>query len=186
MKMNADAKVENLYSVEGQAEIVNGRIVRLPFHTFQIARAIGELKVSLRDYSAKDKRKGHVLGSTVAFVVDLPHRKAFCPDVAYFLGGDPWSMKFPEGAPLFAAEFRDPEDYGPAAEKAMAAKRADYFAAGTRAIWDVDLQSEDVVRVYRASDPDHPTIFHRGELAEAEPAVLGWSMPVDDLFPDED
>jgi len=24
--------------------------------------------------------------------------------------------------------------------------------------------------------------FHRGEIADAEPAVPGWSMPVDDLF----
>ena len=65
----------------------------------------------------------------------------------------------------------------------MAAKRADYFAAGTRVVWDVDLLGEAVVRVYRASAPEASTTYARGQVAEAEPAVPGWSMPVDDLFP---
>jgi hypothetical protein len=38
------------------------------------------------------------------------------------------------------------------------------------------------VRVYRASEPDLPTIYRRGEVAEAEPAVPGWTFRVDDLF----
>jgi Uma2 family endonuclease len=91
-------------------------------------------------------------------------------------------MKFLVGAPIFAAEVRSENDYGPAAERKMAAKRADYFAAGTLVVWDVDLLSEDAVRVYRASDPDRPTIYRRGDIAEAEPAVPGWRMPVNDLF----
>ena len=41
---------------------------------------------------------------------------------------------------------------------------------------------EEVVRVYRASDPATPTVYHKGDRTEAEPAVPGWSMPVDDLF----
>jgi hypothetical protein len=49
-------------------------------------------------------------------------------------------------------------------------------------VWDVDLLSDDVVRVYRASNPHTPKVYRRGELAEAKPAVPGWTMPVDDLF----
>ena len=64
-------------------------------------------------------------------------------------------------------------------------KRADYFAAGTLVGWDVDVLKEQVVRVYRANEPTGPTTDRRGELAEAEPAVPGWSMPVTDLFPPE-
>ena len=37
----------------------------------------------------------------------------------------------------------------------------------------------DVVRVYRVTEP---AIYRRGEIAEAEPAVPGWKMPVDELF----
>ena len=43
---------------------------------------------------------------------------------------------------------------------------------------------EDVIRVYRSSDPDKPAIYRRGEIAEAEPAVPGWRMAVDELFPE--
>ena len=52
-------------------------------------------------------------------------------------------------------------------------------------VWDVDLLSEDVVKSYRVSDSE-PQVFRRGDSADAEPAVPGWSMAVDDLFPDED
>jgi Uma2 family endonuclease len=64
----------------------------------------------------------------------------------------------------------------------MAAKRADYFATGTKVVWDVDLLGDDVVRVYRATDPQQATVYRRGELAEAEPAVPGWTMNVNELF----
>jgi hypothetical protein len=67
-------------------------------------------------------------------------------------------MKFLEGAPVFAVEVRSESDYGPRAGRAMAAKRADYFAADAR-VWDVDLLSDDVVRVYRASDPERATFI---------------------------
>lgn len=91
-------------------------------------------------------------------------------------------MKFLEGAPAFAAEIRGENDYGKEAEAEMAAKRVDYFTAGTLVVWDVDLLSEDVVRVYRAADPNAPKVYRRGEVAEAEPAVPGWRMSVDELF----
>ena len=111
----------------------------------------------------------------------LPHREAFSPDAAYHIG-QRTGMRFLEGVPIFAVEVRSEYDYGPAAEREMAAKRADYFACGTLVVWDVDLQSEDVVKVYRASDPDNPTIYRCGDIAEAEPAVPGWRMPVNELF----
>lgn len=91
-----------------------------------------------------------------------------------------------EGAPVFAAEVRSKEDYGPAAEQAMAAKRADYFAAGTLVVWDVDVLREGWVRVFRASAPGQPRTYGRGETAEAEPALPGWRFSVDELSPPED
>jgi len=88
---------------------------------------------------------------------------------------------FVDGAPAFAVEVRSKDDFGAAAEREMAARRADYFSAGTPVVWDVDMLQEHVVRVYRASEPATPTIYRSGERAEAEPAVPGWSMAVDDL-----
>ncbi len=84
---------------------------------------------------------------------------------------------------MFAVEVRSDGDYGLAAERAMAAKRAAYFAAGTPVVWDVDVLEEQLIRVYRASDSATPTVYRRGNIAQAEPALPGWSMPVDDLFP---
>jgi Uma2 family endonuclease len=91
-------------------------------------------------------------------------------------------VKFLEGAPIFAVEVRSESDYGPDGRARNSAKRADYFAAGTLVVWDVDLLSPDVVRVYRVDNPITPTIYRRGEMAEAEPALPGWTMPVDRLF----
>ena len=64
----------------------------------------------------------------------------------------------------------------------MARKRADYFAAGTVVVWDVDVLEQERVISYRADKPDAPSVFNRGEVADAEPALPAWSMPVDDLF----
>src|SRR5919199_975393 len=57
-----------------------------------------------------------------------------------------------------------------------------YFEAGTQIVWDVDLQSEAVVQKYTADNPHLRTVFRRGEVADAEPAVPGWRLAVDNLF----
>lgn len=185
MRAKTEATLEDLYHVpeNGKAELVNGEIIFMSPTGFLPGYTAGEIFVSLRAY-ARRREAGYAVGDNVGFVVNLPNRRSFSPDAAFFIeqSGKP-SMKFIEGAPLFAVEVRSEGDYGSAAEREMADKRADYFAAGTLVVWDVDLLNEDVVRVYRASDPGSPVIYRRGEIAEAEPAVPGWFMPVDDLFP---
>src|SRR5579872_929062 len=175
------AMIDDLYRVDGKAELVGGEIVHMAPTGEEPGFAGDEVFVSLRDYS-KRTGQGRAVGDNKAFRVDLPARGSFSPDAAFHIG-KLTGMKFYEGAPVFAVEVRSEGDYGPTAEHAMAAKRADYFAAGTQVVWDVDLQApEFVVNVYRATDPDRPTRYRRGEIAEAEPAVPGWTMPVDDLF----
>jgi Uma2 family endonuclease len=176
-----DATIEDLYKVEGKAELVNGEIILMSPTGILPGYAGDEIFSSLRDYS-KRRKFGRAVGDNKAFVVDLPHRKSFSPDAAFHVGRET-GMRFYESAPVFAVEVRSDGDYGPRAERRMAAKRADYFSAGTLVVWDVDLLSDDVVRVYRSTDLEKAVIFRRGEIAEAEPAVPGWAMPVDDLFP---
>src|SRR5919199_6251693 len=182
MHTRTAASIEDLYQApdNGKAELVNGELVLMSPTGAAPGYAGDEIFASLREYARRTK-KGRAVGDNKAFIVDLPHRKSFSPDAAYYTG-KPAGMKFFEGAPVFAAEVRSENDYGPAAEREMARKRADYFAAGTLVVWDVDLLSDAVVRVYHASDPETPTVYRRGEQAEAEPAVPGWTLPVDDLF----
>ena len=179
MSTKVEATIDDLYKVEGKAELVNGEIVEMSPTGGLPNYAAQEISFSLREYS-KRRKKGYAVGDNAAFVVNLPNRKSFSPDAAFYVGDI--TMKFFEGAPVFAVEVRSESDYGPKAERDMAKKRADYFTAGTQVVWDVDLQSDDVVKVYRSSDPNSPKIYRRGEMAEAEPAVPGWTMAVDDLF----
>ncbi len=180
MSTKTQATIADLYRVKDKAELVDEKIVHMGPTGWKPEYASGEIAVSLRDH-ARRTGNGRAVTDNAGFRVNLPHRQSFSPDAAYWTRADP-GMRFFDGAPVFTAEVRSEDDYGPAAERAMAAKRADDFAAGTLVVWDVDLLSEDVVRVYRSSDPENPTLYRRGDLAEAEPAVPGWQMPVDDLF----
>jgi Uma2 family endonuclease len=123
-------------------------------------------------------------GDGIGYAVpELPSgRESFSPDASYYDGPRPANrMRFIAGPPTFAAEVRSENDYGPAAEADLAAKRADYFAAGTLVVWDVDPRAATVT-VYRAAAPASPVTYRRGDTAEAEPAVPGWRLAVDDLF----
>jgi Uma2 family endonuclease len=176
------ATIEDLYHVpeHGKAEIVNGKLVLMPPTGDLPNSAAGEIFASLREYARRTKR-GRAYTDNIGFLVSLPHRQSFSPDAAFYTGPRTGG-KFLQGAPIFAVEVRSESDYGPAAERDMAAKRRDYFAAGTLVVWDVDVLKDEVVRVYRAQDPDNPAVYCRGEVAEAEPALPDWTMPVDDLF----
>ena len=176
---NTEALVAGLYTVAGKAEIVGGEIVMMSPTGDAPSSAGGEVFVALRGYAKKSG--GRAYTDNAAFLVDLPNRKSFSPDASYYTGPRA-KMKFLPQAPDFAAEVRSENDYGAAAEREMKQKRADYFAAGTQVVWDVDLLGEDVVRVYRADCPDEPTVYRKGDQAEAEPAVPGWTMSVDSLF----
>ena len=182
MDRKSKATVDELYHVpeNGKAEIVKGELVHMAPTGFLPNRAAGAIYTSLRAYERR-LGKGYTFSDNAAFKISLPHRESFSPDVAFYIG-EPTGMKFLEGAPVFAVEVRSEGDYGPAAEREIAEKRADYFAAGTLVVWDVDLLGDAVIRVYRAGDPTKSTVYRRGEVAEAEPAVPGWTMPVDDMF----
>ena len=180
MSIKTRATIEDLCKVEGKAELVNGEIVHMPPSGDAPSSAGFEIATHLKAY-ARHIGKGRAYPDGTGFHVNLPHREAFSPDAAYHIGPRT-GMRFLEGAPIFAVEVRSEYDYGPAAEREITAKRADYFACGTLAVWDVDLLSEDVIKSYKASDPEHPVIFRRGDIADAEPAVPGWRMPVNDLF----
>jgi len=64
----------------------------------------------------------------------------------------------------------------------MAAKRADYFLAGTIVVWDVD-RSRQQVRVYRTSDPARCHTYSRGTLADCRTrGYQGWRIAIDETL----
>jgi Uma2 family endonuclease len=171
---------EKLYRTKGKAEIINGEIIQMPPTGFEPGRASYRTTSKLMEYE-RQTQKGYAIPDNVAFKVNLPNRKSFSPDAAFYTG-KPTGMKFLEGAPVFAVEVRSENDYGEKAEKAISEKRADYFAAGTEIVWDVDLLGEDVVKSYSRDNPNIPKTFRRGEIADAEPTLPNWTMAVDELF----
>lgn len=183
MLQELDSLVDELYRVDGKAEIVGGRIVRMSPASAEHGDSAGEIFYSLKRHE-KEHGGGVAFGDNVGFLVNLPQRKSFSPDVAWIAATrQELTRKFWNGPPAFAVEVRSPDDAGPAGQLAVEQKIADYFAAGTQVVWDVDTKDVDVIRCYRAERPLEPQAFRRGQLADAEPAVRGWRFAVDELFP---
>jgi len=177
------ATLEDLYREAGKAELIGGRIIQLMASGHLPGRVSGRIFRRLAEY-AETVGRGEAYPDNVGFAVpELPSgRESFNPDASYYLGLLPSNrMRNIQGPPTFAAEVRSENDYGVVAEDMMADKRADYFLAGTLVVWDVDPVNE-CIHVYRASDPSKPTTYRRGQIAEAEPAVPGWKVPVDWIF----
>lgn len=177
------ATLDDLYREEGKAELIGGRIVRYMASGDAPSLIAFGIAISLRAAS-KANGRGVAYADGMGYAVpELPSgRESFSPDASFYDGPRPANrMRFIEGPPTFAVEVRSENDYGPAAEREMADKRADYFAAGTLVVWDVDPLAETVA-AYRSADPGRPDVYRRGDAADAEPAVPGWRMAVDEVF----
>jgi Uma2 family endonuclease len=176
------ATVADLARVDGKAELIGGVVVQLMPTGHEPNQVAGRVFRKLAEY-VDAVGKGFAYTDNMGFTVPelSTGRQSFSPDVAYFTGRPPAKrMRFVEGAPDFAVEVRSESDYGSAAETAMAAKRAEYFEAGTKVVWDVDPEARIVVS-YKAESAT-PTVFRSGEEADAEPAVPGWRISVDWLM----
>lgn len=182
MSAKTEATIDDLYRVpeNGKAELVNGELVLMSPTGGVPGRAAGRIYRCLDDYE-RTVGGGYAFPDNVGFIVNLPNRRSFSPDAAFYKGELRGGL-FLEGVPVFAVEVRSTDDYGQKAEAAMAQKRGDYFAAGTLVVWDVDVLGVKVVRVYRAGDTGNPTVYRSGETAEAKPAVPGWTMALDEIF----
>jgi Uma2 family endonuclease len=177
------ATLEDLAREPGKAELIGGRIVHLMPTGRRPNRIAALIFISLENHTRVTGR-GEAYTDNMGFAVpELPSgRESFSPDASYFDGpitSD--DMDFVAGPPTFAAEVRSKGDYGAAAEAERAAKRSDYFQAGTKVVWDVDPLARSI-HVYRADAPEQPATFTSGQVADAEPAVPGWRMAVDEVF----
>lgn len=177
------ATLDDLYRTEAKAELIGGRIVEFMSTGIRPSEVASNIYVSLRAYS-KQTRQGRAFNDNLGYAIpELPSgRESFSPDASFYNGPLPANlMRFVEGPPTFAVEVRSENDYGDAAEAEMAAKRDDYFAAGTVVVWDVDPVA-NTIACYRAATPAQPTIFRPGDTADAEPAVPGWRIDAAMVF----
>lgn len=177
------ATLDDLYRFPGKAELINGRIMPLMATGRRPNRVALRIVRSLDDY-AQAHGVGEAYTDNMGFSIPmLPSgRESFSPDASYYNGPFPADeMRFIEGPPTFAVEVRSEGDYGDAAELEMAAKRADYFAAGTLVVWDVDPVA-DTIACYAATNPTLATVFRRADVADAEPAVPSWRIDVSTIF----
>jgi Uma2 family endonuclease len=177
------ATLDDLRRVDGKAELISGRIVHLLPTGYKPNRVAGVIYRGLDDH-AQATGAGVAFTDNMGFTVPelSSGRQSFSPDASYYIGPPPHDdMDFVDGPPTLAVEVRSKGDYGPTAEAKMAAKRADYFEAGTKVVWDVDPEVE-LILCYRAQAPDRPTVFAVGQTADAEPAVAGWRLAVDRVF----
>jgi Uma2 family endonuclease len=180
MATQTEATLEDLRRADGKAELVHGEILKMSPAGGRHWYVSSLIAASLNVFARQHGIQGVGGGDNGGFVVNLPHRRTFSPDAAFYCG--PLTNDFLEGAPVFAVEIRSKEDYGPAAERRLAQKRADYFAARTKVVWDVDLDGEVVVRSYSVTAPEAPAEFRCGDVATAELALPGWGMPVDEFL----
>jgi Uma2 family endonuclease len=108
MTTRAHTSIEDLYGLDGKAELVNGEIVLMSPTGGSPGYAADEIFASLREY-AKRAKNGRAVGDNKAFLVSLPHRQSFSPGAAFYVGPSP-GMKFYQGAPQFAVEVRSEGD----------------------------------------------------------------------------
>ncbi len=180
MTARTEATLDDFYRVEeGKAEIVNGKLVLMPA-TGDVPH-LADLRIAMSLLQHRDTTgRGHAFGDGGTFVVDLPKRHTFSPDAAFAympLNG----MRFHDGPPVFAVEVRSEGDYGKAAEREMAAKRRDYFAAGTLVVWDVEPVARTVAEYVDDAEAPAAT-FGIGEAADAVPALPDWRMATAAIF----
>ncbi len=175
------ATLDDLMKVEGKAELIGGRIVEFKASGIVPCRMAKRILRSLDEFGLRTGA-GEAFGDDLGCSVDPPltsGRQSFSPDVSFL--SHPFavnSMAFADGPPTFAAEVRSEGDYGRSAETAMADKRADYFEAGTLAVWDVDPLAKTIT----LHTPGGEVTFRSGEFAHAGPALPGWTLDVAQLF----
>jgi len=179
-----NATLDDLMKFKPRAELINGRIVPLVPTGDLPSHVAAEISISLHAYGRQTRRGRAVFDACAyGFKSPLPSgRLSISPDASFFEGqSPPNNMSYIPGHPSFAVEVRSVSDFGPKMDREYEIKRNDYFHAGTVVVWDVDPLARTISKYSSLKDL---TVFHAGEIADAEPALPGWRIAVDDLFRD--
>jgi Uma2 family endonuclease len=87
MASKLEVTTEDLYQVpkDRRAEMIDGEVVLMPPTGDFPAAAGGEVFASLREFGRRTG-SGRAYTDNVGFIVDLPGRKSFSPDAAFYTG----------------------------------------------------------------------------------------------------
>ena len=159
-----------------QFELVRGRMVRMnppnPDH--------GEVSLTIGSAVRAHVRR-HRLGRVFVesgFTLELNPDTVRGPDVSFVRSDHPSigsRTGFMRGAPTLAVEVKSPDD----TRSALAAKAAEYLAAGTELVWIVNPETETVT-VLAPSQP--PQDLHMGETLDGGTTLPGFSLPLSEVF----
>ena len=183
--MERRATLHDLMGIKGKNELIDGVIVYYP--PFEVRASVVKTRImmSLWDFS-KLSKCGKVFSTSLGYAVPRlsSGRESFSADLSFYIGPPSKNpMWFVEGPPTFAVEMRRWMDPKSLSDEHRVAKRRDYFEAGTLVVWDVDLL-EEVIYCHRR-DSNAVIVYQPDAIADAEPAVPGWSMAVEEIFRDE-
>lgn len=160
-------------------ELVRGHLVREPLPGAQHGAVALRIGVLLNDYLRVGGRRGVVIVGDAAFELFRMPDTVRGPDVA-FVSIERWEAledvrKAVPGAPDLAVEVRSPSR----SARAMAAKAADYLAAGGAEVWVVDPRAVAATVFH----PECTPVTLTADEVLSSPAVLpGFAAPVHALM----
>lgn len=175
--------LDDLMRCDGKVELFRGDIVHFQPLGAYPGLILSNLACSLFSFTGQSKI-GDIYLSTIVYGVPIlsSGRESFSPEMSLYSGQSPENpMSYLPGPPNFAIELtaRNAEDFR--SEEQLAAKRADYFEAGTLVVWEIDPLARCVC-AYKNPVPQSKQVFSLGQFADAEPAIPGWRIEVDKIF----
>lgn len=172
------ADLPYLAPLEGHAELVAGALVREPPPGAEHGWIAGRLLVHLGRH-VLEHRLGRIYAAETGFVLARGPDTVRCPDAAFVaahrLREARHAGPYLVGAPDLAVEVASPRD----SARELAAKAAEYLAAGGRAVWIVDPRLETVV-VHAGTGAAR--VLGHGDLLDGAPVLPGLRLPVATLF----
>lgn len=159
-----------------RAELVAGEVVESAPVGLPHGRVVMQLGLRIGDHLAAHPEQG-IVATEVGFIVERGPDVVYGPDLAV-LAPDRSRQDngWVPGAPDLAVEVLSPHDRW----RDLMGKALRYLAAGSRAVWLVDLAGA-VVTVVHPDAP--PTVLRAGDTLDGAPVLPGFTLALSDVFP---